>query len=139
MGARSLDRRRFLKASAALAVAAGMAERPSRGGELGVDAGPFATDNEVIREARRAALAILKPREGELRRGLELHADAVVPGERVLIVDDVLATGGTARAACNLVERAGAKVAGLAFAIELSFLNGKSQIDGYDYTSLLVY
>lgn len=78
MGARGLDRRRFLKASAALAVAAGMGERPSRGGELGVDAGPFATDNEVIREGRRAALAILEPREAELRRGLELHADALV-------------------------------------------------------------
>jgi hypothetical protein len=67
MGTRCLDRRRFLKASAALAMAVGMGERPSRGDELGVDAGPFATDNEVIREARRVALAILKPREGELR------------------------------------------------------------------------
>ena len=70
---------------------------------------------------------------------LEVHADAFTPGERVLIVDDVLATGGTARAACNLVEKAGATVAGLAFAIELAFLGGKAQIDGYDYTSLLVY
>ena len=70
---------------------------------------------------------------------LEVHADAFAPGDRVLIVDDVLATGGTARAACNLVESAGAKVAGLAFVIELGFLDGKSRIDGYDYTSLLVY
>ena len=70
---------------------------------------------------------------------LEVHSDAFTPGDRVLIVDDVLATGGTARAACNLVESAGAKVAGLAFVIELGFLNGKSQIDGYDYTSLLLY
>ena len=70
---------------------------------------------------------------------LEIHSDAFAPGDRVLIVDDVLATGGTARAACNLVERAGATVAGLAFVIELGFLNGKSQIEGYDYTSLLVY
>ena len=70
---------------------------------------------------------------------LELHSDAFAPGDRVLIVDDVLATGGTARAACNLVERAGATVAGLAFVIELGFLDGKNQIEGYDYTSLLVY
>ena len=70
---------------------------------------------------------------------LELHADAFDGGDRVLIVDDVLATGGTARAACNLVERAGATVAGLAFVIELGFLNGKEQLNGYDYTSLLVY
>src|SRR3954466_5809208 len=80
MGPRGSDRRRFLKTSAALALVAGSGGRPSRGGELGVDAGPFATDNETIREARRAALAILQPSEGELRRGLELHADADVFG-----------------------------------------------------------
>ena len=70
---------------------------------------------------------------------LELHVDAFSEGDRVLIVDDVLATGGTARAACNLVERAGGTVAGLAFVIELGFLNGRSQIEDYDYTSLLKY
>jgi adenine phosphoribosyltransferase len=70
---------------------------------------------------------------------LEIHVDAFDPGDRVLIVDDVLATGGTARAACNLVERAGAQVAGLAFAIELEFLKGASQLEDYDYVSLLRY
>jgi adenine phosphoribosyltransferase len=70
---------------------------------------------------------------------LEVHADAFGPGDRVLIVDDVLATGGTARAACNLVERAGAKVVGLAFVIELGFLNGRERLEGFDYTSLLQY
>ena len=70
---------------------------------------------------------------------LEIHVDAFSPGDRVLIVDDVLATGGTARAACNLVEKAGAKVAGLAFVIELGFLNGSTQLEDYDYTSLLKY
>ncbi|HUH08683.1 MAG TPA: adenine phosphoribosyltransferase [Egibacteraceae bacterium] len=70
---------------------------------------------------------------------LELHADAFAPGDRVLIVDDVLATGGTATAACNLVERVGAKVAGLAFIIELTFLNGAKQLEGRDYVSLLKY
>ncbi len=57
----------------------------------------------------------------------------------MLIVDDVLATGGTARAACNLVEKAGATVAGLAFVIELEFLNGSEKLQRYDYTSLLKY
>ncbi|HVM21209.1 MAG TPA: adenine phosphoribosyltransferase [Egibacteraceae bacterium] len=70
---------------------------------------------------------------------LELHTDAFAEGDRVLIVDDVLATGGTARAACNLVEQAGGVVAGLAFVIELSFLEGSQRIEKYDYTSLLQY
>ncbi len=70
---------------------------------------------------------------------LEVHADAFGEGDKVLIVDDVLATGGTAAAACNLVERTGAHVAGLAFVIELSFLEGASRIADYDYFSLLTY
>jgi adenine phosphoribosyltransferase len=70
---------------------------------------------------------------------LEVHTDAFSPGERVLIVDDVLATGGTARAACQLVEQAGASVAGLAFVIELAFLGGAAKIDAYDMVSLLKY
>jgi adenine phosphoribosyltransferase len=70
---------------------------------------------------------------------LELHVDAFSPGDRVLIVDDVLATGGTAKAACNLVEQAGGTVAGLAFVIELAFLKGSERLNGYDYTSLLQY
>ena len=70
---------------------------------------------------------------------LELHSDAITPQDRVLIVDDVLATGGTAAAACQLVERTGATVAGLAFVIELSFLDGAKRISNYDYTSLLSY
>lgn len=70
---------------------------------------------------------------------LEIHSDAFAPGDRVLIVDDVLATGGTADAACKLVERAGGQVAGLAFVIELEFLNGSAKIDGRQYVSLLQY
>lgn len=70
---------------------------------------------------------------------LEIHADSFNPGEKVLIVDDVLATGGTARAACDLVARAGGDVAGLAFIIELSFLGGAERIKDFDFVSLLQY
>jgi len=70
---------------------------------------------------------------------LELHSDAVAVDEQVLVVDDVLATGGTAAATVRLVERLGAKVAGLAFVIELGFLNGRSQLGGRDILSLLHY
>ena len=70
---------------------------------------------------------------------LEIHKDAVTPGERVLIVDDVLATGGTARATADIVERSGGKVVGVACLIELDFLKGRSQLEGYDLFTLLNY
>jgi adenine phosphoribosyltransferase len=70
---------------------------------------------------------------------LEIHKDAFEPGERVLIVDDVLATGGTARATAELVERLGAKVMGIACLIELSFLKGREKLEGYEFFSLLTY
>ena len=70
---------------------------------------------------------------------LEMHADAVEPGQRILIIDDVLATGGTARAVAQLVERQGGKVAGLGFVIELDFLAGREKLGGYDIFSLLHY
>jgi adenine phosphoribosyltransferase len=80
--------------------------------------------------------------EYELEYGsslLEIHKDAVEPGENVLIVDDVLATGGTASAAVHLVERLGATVLGLGFVIELAFLHGRDKLEGNDLVSLLVY
>ena len=70
---------------------------------------------------------------------LEIHRDAIEPGENVLIVDDVLATGGTASAVTKLVENLGGKVAGLGFAIELDFLNGRAKLDGYHIRALLHY
>ncbi len=70
---------------------------------------------------------------------LEIHADAIEPGQNVLIVDDVLATGGTAKAVAQLVEQVGGKVVGLAFVIELTFLNGAQKLSGYDLYSLIKY
>lgn len=70
---------------------------------------------------------------------LEVHIDAIRPGQRVLICDDLLATGGTSRAKIELVERLDGVVAGLAFAIELDFLEGRSKLDGYDVVSLIRY
>ena len=70
---------------------------------------------------------------------LEIHTDAVEPGQRVLIVDDLLATGGTAAAAVELIESLGGTVAGLSFVIELGFLNGRAKLDGHDVAALLRY
>jgi adenine phosphoribosyltransferase len=70
---------------------------------------------------------------------LEVHADAIQKGQRVLIHDDVLATGGTAKATVELVEQLGGQVVGLPFIIELEFLNGRDRLDGYDVYSLLQY
>ncbi|CAN5250743.1 adenine phosphoribosyltransferase [soil metagenome] len=70
---------------------------------------------------------------------LEIHADAITEGSRVLVVDDLLATGGTARAMCQLVENAGGTVAGVAFLIELSFLHGRDLLTPYHITSLISY
>lgn len=70
---------------------------------------------------------------------LEIHEDAVQKGQRVLICDDLLATGGTAAAATDLVRKLGGEVAGAAFAVELSFLHGRSKLPGLDLFSLLRY
>ena len=70
---------------------------------------------------------------------LELHADAVAHGARVLVHDDLLATGGTAKAKIDLVEQLGGTVVGLAFVIELEFLNGREKLAGYDICSLIRY
>jgi adenine phosphoribosyltransferase len=70
---------------------------------------------------------------------LQMHKDAVQPGSRVLIVDDLLATGGTAAAAARMVHNVGGVVAGLAFVVELTFLNGRAKLPGLDVFSLLQY
>lgn len=84
----------------------------------------------------------IEKEEYELEYGtdlLEIHRDAVAPGERVLIVDDVMATGGTAAATVRLVEKLGASVAGISVIIELAFLDGRAKVGGHDVMSLLTY
>lgn len=70
---------------------------------------------------------------------LEIHRDAIGPGERILVVDDVLATGGTAEATAHLTERCGGKVAGIATILELSFLGGRERLADYECFSLVTY
>jgi len=70
---------------------------------------------------------------------VEVHRDAIKPGQRVMIVDDLLATGGTAAAAARLVEKLGGKVVGLIFLIELAGLGGAEALEGYERQSLIVY
>jgi len=70
---------------------------------------------------------------------LEIHKDAIEPGQQVLIVDDVLATGGTAAAVAELVDRMGATIAGLSFVVELDFLKGRDKLVGQDVHSLIHY
>ena len=73
------------------------------------------------------------------KEGLEIHADAIKKGDRVLIVDDLLATGGTANAARILVEKMGGEVVGFAFVAELRYLKGRRRLRGYEITSLVGY
>ena len=68
---------------------------------------------------------------------LDIHRDAIAQGESVLVVDDVLATGGTAAATCRLVERVGGRVGGLAFVVELGFLDGRAKLPNHDTLSLI--
>ena len=80
--------------------------------------------------------------EYELEYGrdvLAIHEDAIQPGQKVLVVDDLLATGGTMAATLRLVERLGGKVVGTAFLIELAFLKGRERLRGYDVDALITY
>jgi adenine phosphoribosyltransferase len=70
---------------------------------------------------------------------LEMHRDALSPGQKVLIVDDLIATGGSARATINLIERLGGRIMGLSFLIELTFLKGRSRLDNYEVHSVIQY
>ena len=94
-----------------------------------------------VRKAGKLPWAVVRE-EYQLEYGkdkLEIHRDAIHPGERILIIDDVLATGGTAEATCRLVEALGGVVAGLGFLIELTDLDGRSRLEGHLVESLARY
>jgi len=129
--------------------------RPFRGGDVdivaGIEARGFVLGAALARELDLGFLMIRKlgklpgETEGEsyeLEYGnarIEIHRDALDSGQRVLVVDDLLATGGTAAAAGRLIERLGAKVASYAFMIELKFLEGRSRLGDREIFSLLEY
>ncbi|WP_246940728.1 adenine phosphoribosyltransferase [Bacillus pinisoli] len=101
---------------------------------LGVGFAPVRKEGKLPRE-------VIKVQYG-LEYGsdvLTMHKDAIKPGQRVLITDDLLATGGTIEATINLVEQLGGVVAGIAFLIELSYLDGRKKLDGYDVLTLMTY
>jgi adenine phosphoribosyltransferase len=70
---------------------------------------------------------------------IEIHKDAIQPGDKILMHDDLLATGGTMQAACRLVEKLGARIVQVSFLIELTFLSGREKLSGYDVQSLIKY
>jgi adenine phosphoribosyltransferase len=118
---------------------------------LSAEARGFVLGTALAYRARKGLVLARKPNKlpretisatYELEYGtdsLEAHADAIPPGAKVLVADDLLATGGTARAMCQLVENAGATVAGVAFLIELSYLGGRDRLAPYEVVSLITY
>jgi adenine phosphoribosyltransferase len=102
--------------------------------ELGAGFIPARKPGKLPRETVEATYALEYGTDS-----LQLHRDAVSPGARVLILDDVLATGGTAKAKVELVEGLGGIVAGVIFVIELTFLEGRERLAGYDVHSLIQY
>jgi adenine phosphoribosyltransferase len=118
---------------------------------LSAEARGFVLGTALAYRARKGLVLARKPNKlprqtisatYELEYGadsLEAHDDAIPPGTRVLVADDLLATGGTARAMCQLVENAGATVSGVAFLIELSYLNGRARLIPYEVVSLITY
>jgi adenine phosphoribosyltransferase len=118
---------------------------------LSAEARGFVFGTALAYRARKGLILARKPNKlpretisatYELEYGtdsLEAHADAIAPGTRVLVADDLLATGGTARAMCKLVENAGGTVAGVAFLIELSYLDGRSLLAPYEVISIITY
>lgn len=92
-----------------------------------------------VRKAGKLPRAVVH-QEYDLEYGkaaLELHADAITPGQRVVVVDDLLATGGTVEASCKLIERLGGKVVKILFVVELEGLPGREKLKNYDVSSLL--
>ena len=115
----------------------------------GIESRGFIFGSLVAQRLKAAFVPIRKPgklpaktvsQSYELEYGsdtVEMHADAVRAGQKVLMVDDLLATGGTMAAACELVRRLGGRIVGASFVIELCFLNGRSKLDGVDLHTLI--
>ncbi len=145
----------LLRDPAALHLAVQQLLHPFIGGNLtavaGIEARGFIFGALVARELGLGFVPLRKPGklpydvrsiDYELEYGsaaLEVHLDAVGKGDRVLIIDDLLATGGTAKASCELLESLGAEVAALAFVVELDFLKGREKLGPYPIHSLLNY
>jgi len=118
---------------------------------LAAEARGFILGGAIARELGAGLACARKPgklpyevvrREYDLEYGtdvLEIHRDAIRPGQRVLVHDDLLATGGTAAAKCQLVEELGGVVAGIAFVVELTFLPGRARLAGHDVMSIVAY
>ncbi|APH06976.1 adenine phosphoribosyltransferase [Bacillus weihaiensis] len=101
---------------------------------LGVGFAPVRKEGKLPREVVRVEYGLEYGKDV-----LTIHKDAIKPGQRVLITDDLLATGGTIEATIKLVEELGGVVAGIAFLIELSYLDGRNLLDGYDVLTLMTY
>jgi adenine phosphoribosyltransferase len=118
---------------------------------VGIESRGFIFGAMLANELRAGFVPIRKPgklpaesesQTYQLEYGLdkiEIHKDAISEGDKVLIHDDLLATGGTAEAACKLVEKLGGKVEQLSFIVELSFLNGREKLRNYNVNSLIIY
>ncbi|MCE5250008.1 adenine phosphoribosyltransferase [bacterium] len=118
---------------------------------VGIEARGFIFGGAVAKELGVGFIPIRKPgklpaatihESYELEYGtdsIEMHADALAKGDRVLLLDDLLATGGTMKAAASLIEKVGAEVVKIAFVVELTFLNGRDKLAGYDVISLVTY
>lgn len=101
---------------------------------LGVGFAPVRKEGKLPRETIKVSYGLEYGKDV-----LTIHKDAIKPGQRVLITDDLLATGGTIEATINLVEQLGGVVAGIAFLIELSYLNGRKKLDKYDILTLMEF
>ncbi|PFO03597.1 adenine phosphoribosyltransferase [Neobacillus bataviensis] len=101
---------------------------------LGVGFAPVRKEGKLPRETIKVSYGLEYGKDV-----LTIHKDAIQPGQRVLITDDLLATGGTIEATIKLVEQLGGVVAGIAFLVELSYLEGRSKLDGYDVLTLMHY
>ncbi|ANB56354.1 adenine phosphoribosyltransferase [Anoxybacillus sp. B7M1] len=101
---------------------------------LGVGFAPVRKEGKLPREVVRVEYGLEYGKDV-----LTMHKDAIKPGQRVLITDDLLATGGTIEATIKLVEQLGGVVAGIAFLIELTYLEGRNKLDGYDILTLMQF